>query len=112
MRPAVIILALFCLALSLPPAPKRPHRSAAIHQGAGALALLKQAPPPQPPVSRTIDWVYPPGINPSALWWNVESSTDLRHWIVVITNASGNNSLTVNKAEPLRAFRLSGRSQP
>lgn len=108
-----LILALLCVALTPPPLPKRPHKSAAVNQGAGALALISQ--PKVATVktnSVTFVWQYPAGVNPSNLWWSVMSSTDLRNWTVAISNASGNSTVTVQRIEPIRVYRLSGRNTP
>lgn len=105
-------LCLLCVAATLPPIPKLPHKSAAVHQGAGAKALIAPMPPPAVPVTNTFLWQYPAAINPSNFWWNIEASTDLRTWSVAVSNASGVNTVIVNKNEPVRTFRLSGRMNP
>lgn len=93
----------------LPPVPKRNHVSAAVHQGQGAAKLIAKAVLPPAPTTNTIAWQYPPGIDPSARWWNVETSTDLTTWSVLVSNATGEASINVSKSQPLQAFRLSGR---
>ena len=97
----------------IPPVPARPHKSAAIHQGAGAAALIvKPLIITLVSLTNSVVWQYPPSVNPSNLWWNIESSTDLYHWEVAISNASGQSAINVKPTEPLRVFRLSGRTQP
>ena len=98
----------------LPPKPKRPHKSAAVHQGAGAAALISKLSVivPPSPVTNTIVWQYPPGLVASNLWWNIEASTDLAHWSVLVSNASGASEVSVNKGAPLQVYRLSGRLSP
>ena len=88
---------------------KKPHKPTAVERGAGAAKLIaKIAPAPvQVPRTNTIIWKY--SGNPSNLFWNVESSIDLKSWSVIISNASGPSEFTVKKSEPLRAYRLSGR---
>jgi hypothetical protein len=111
-RALATLLTLSCLAASPPPVPRLKHRHAqGVTQGAGALALIKRTAVLQPRVV-TIDWQYPPGLEPANFFWNVEGSTDLKMWSVIITNASGVNTVTVNRNEPLRVFRLSGRLSP
>jgi hypothetical protein len=94
-----------------PPVPKRPHKSAAIHQGAGAAKLISKI---VPSISRTntFTWLYPPGLDPSQFWWNIESSTDLKNWTVLVTNASGPYSVNVNKSTPLSIYRLRAKLTP
>ena len=108
------LTALFGIGAMIPPGHRQNHRSPAIHQGAGALALISQSAAVLPPSSTTniITWKYPPGIVPSNFWWNIESSTDLRHWSVVIRNATGAYKVTANKIDRLRVYRLSGRILP
>ena len=94
----------------LPPAPKRPHKSAAVHQGDGAAKLLVKPMVAVGPTTNTITWRY--DVNPSNYWWNIESSTDLKNWSVLISNASGVEAVNLKKSEALRAYRLSARVSP
>jgi hypothetical protein len=114
MRYPTLVFVLLCVAASLPTLPKRPNKSVAIHQGAGAAALISRAAliVPPAPLTNIIAWQYPPGIVPSNFWWNIESSTDLRHWSVSIRNATGAYKVTVKKTDHLRAYRISGRILP
>lgn len=105
------MLALLCLAATIPPIPKANHRSASIHQGAAAAKLLIK-PSIVTPRDTLIVWQYPPSINSSNYWWNIETSTDLKRWSVLVSNASGDASVTVGKSKPLRVYRLSGRLNP
>ena len=109
-----LFLVLLCTAASLPPAPPvshRPHKSALVERGAGARALIAKI---VPSVSRTntFTWFYPPGIDPASFWWNIESSTDLKNWTTLVTNASGSFDVHVNKSQPLSVYRLRGRLSP
>lgn len=110
----VCLGAWLCPGQTVSPFPKRPNKSAAIHQGAGAAVLITKLAVIVPPSSRTntIVWKYPPGIVASNLWWNVESSTDLRTWSVLVSNASGVYAVNVTKTAPLRAYRIAGRLSP
>ena len=94
-----------------PPTPKRPHTSSAVHQGAGAAALVKPMMTTRP-TTNAIVWQYPVGLNPSNAWWNIELSTDLKNWSVLISNASGEATVNVKKSQPLQVYRLSGRFAP
>jgi hypothetical protein len=115
MKPALAILALLCVAM-VPPLPdvKRPHKSAAVHQGRAALDQIskpKLSVLPSP-TTNTFAWQYPPDIAASDMWWNIESSTDLRNWSVLVSNASGVCEVNVKKTDALRAYRISGRVSP
>lgn len=106
-----------CLGASLPPLPpkpKLPHASAAVHQGAGAAALISKLAVivPPSPTTNAIAWQYPPGLVASNLWWNIEASTDLAHWSVLVSNASGVCEVRVLRTEPARVYRLCGRMYP
>lgn len=106
-------LAGWCATAGLPPIPhKRAKRVVPQTQGAGAKALLVPLPPPISPGTNVIVWQYPKSINPTDLWWNLEASADLKVWAVVVSNASGAATVNVNKSDPLRIYRLSGRLQP
>jgi hypothetical protein len=115
MKIALAILALLCVAM-VPPVPnvKRPHKSAAVHQGRAAMdqiAKPKLIVLPRP-TTNSLAWQYPPVVVAADMWWNIESSTDLRKWSVLVSNASGVCEVNVKKTEPLRAYRLSGRLSP
>ena len=99
---------------TVPPLPKRPHKSAVVTQGDGAAKLVAKAVVivPPSPTTNTIAWQYPPDVVASNLWWNIEATTDLRTWTVLVTNATGASEITVNKATPLQAYRLSARLTP
>ena len=104
---------------SPPPLPKvmAVHRKVRITQttqGAGAAALIAKAAIVIPPVARTnvMAWRYPSTINPNALWWNLEASTNMRQWSLVQSNATGSLTVTNNRAERMRVFRLVGRVNP
>ena len=101
-----------------PPLPKvkavnRKFRTSQSHQGAAAAVSIAKA-AAVPPVWRTnvILWRYPSGIDPNALWWNIEASTNLRHWFVVRSNATGDLTIVNDKAQRMRVFRLVGRKDP
>jgi len=96
----------------LPPVPKRNHVSAAVHQGAGAAKLIAKAIIPAPPTTNTFVWQYPPGIDPSSRWWNIEASSDLATWLVISSNASGPSEVRVKRTDPPGFFRLAGRLSP
>ena len=108
---AIAALALVCIAATvppLPPVPKRNHKSAAITQGMGAAKLIAKIIPPAVPRTNTFVWRYPPQINPSNFFWNIESSIGVKGpWTVIVTNASGAQDVTVNRTEALRLYRLS-----
>lgn len=112
MRAALAILSLLCVAMVPPvPAIKRSHKSAAVHQGAGAVRLISKVVLPAT-MTNTFVWQYPPGVAAENLWWNIEASSDLAHWSVVISNASGPGEVRVKRTDPPGFFRLSGRSSP
>ena len=98
---------------ALPPIPiiKRPHMSAAVERGAGAKALIAKI-VPSVALTNTIVWLYPPGVSPSQFWWNLESSTDLKNWTTLVTNASGPFDVYVNKSLPLSVYRLRAKLTP
>ena len=115
LRYPALVFVLLCVAASLPLRPKVPHKSAAVHQGAGAAALIAKLAVIVPPAPTTniIVWQYPPSIVASNLWWNIEQAPNpIGPWTVLVTNATGACEIIVNKAEPLRAYRLSGRLLP
>jgi hypothetical protein len=122
MKPNRALPAIFFAGLSFalyavnapPPLPvaKKHYRSGEVARGAGAAKLIAKAAPLAPPHTNSITWLYPANLNPSNFWWNVEASTDLTNWVVVITNASGTCEVTVNRNEALRIYRLSGRFSP
>jgi hypothetical protein len=112
-KTALAILALLCVAMVPPvPAIKRPHKSAAVHQGAGSAKLIAKALVPAPPTTNTFTWKYPPGIMAANWFWNVEASSDLANWITVISNASGPGEVRVKRTDPPGFFRLEGRPSP
>lgn len=118
MKHFAIILALFCISASqpppMPPTPKSVKHwkhAIGVTQGAGALSLITPKSVALPAVY-TFYWQYPAGLNPYDFWWNVESSTDLKNWSVIITNASGESTVNASKSDPLRVYRLSGRLKP
>ena len=101
----------------LPPLKKKPLRASASSlttKGAGAFALITKAAVIAPPALRTntFPWRYPAAINPGNLWWNLETTTNLRTWSVIVSNATGDFTLTNNKTPGLRAYRLVGRANP
>lgn len=103
------LIALTCVAAALPPVPpaKRVYRHAEVTQGMGAAKLIATVMPPAPSTN-TFAWQYPPGINPSNYFWNIESAASVKGpWSVVVTNASGAQDVTVNRNESLRLYRLS-----
>jgi hypothetical protein len=101
---------------------KRPHKSAAVHQGAGAVKLIARIAPAPPATTNTTVWQYPTTIllpnntelvfNPSNYWWSIEASSDLAHWSVVISNATGPGEIRVKRTDPHGFFRLEGRLSP
>ena len=105
------IIALVCVAAMVAPTPpkppKTPPKPAPEQQGASVVVIV-----PPSPRTNIIAWKYPAGLVPSNYWWNVESSTDLRHWSVVIRNATGAYQVTAKKTDRLRAYRISGRLTP
>ena len=121
MRALLTFLALACIAAAVPPMPKIPrhYRHAEITQGDGALDLIRPV-PAKPgfmaiplPISHIFTWRYPASINPSNYFWNIEQATSpLGPWSVVVSNATGATNLFIQKNEPLRIYRLSGRLVP
>ena len=99
---------------ALPPIPiiKRPHKSAAVERGAGATKLISKIVPAPGPTTNTSVWIYPPSINPSNLWFNIEASSDLQNWSVLISNASGPGEVRVKRTDPPGFYRLCGRPSP
>lgn len=105
------LLALLAVAAVPTPLLQR-HKSAAVERGAGAAKLIaKTAPAPSPETNVSV-WQYPPSINPSNLWFNIEASSDLKNWSVVISNASGPGEIHVKRTDPPGFFRLAGRLSP
>jgi hypothetical protein len=95
-----------------PPIPvsKRPHKSAAVHQGAGSAKLIAKIVPAPTPRTNSIPWLYPPGIVASNYWWDIQqASMPTGPWSVLVTNASGAFDVHVNKYESLRIYRLSAK---
>ena len=117
MKPEACILALLCLAAALPPlpaVPKRnhPHKSAAVHQGAGAAKLIARI-VPSVSTTNTFTWLYPPGVNPSQFWWDLEQATSPNGpWSTLVTNASGAFDVHVNKSQALSIYRLRAKLTP
>jgi hypothetical protein len=112
MKPALAILALICVAM-VPPVPSvKHHKSAAMERGAGATKLIAKIAPKPTPTTNTTVWLYSPSINPLNLWFNIEASSDLAHWSVVVSNASGPGEVRVKRTDPPGFFRLAGRSSP
>jgi hypothetical protein len=115
--PSLVFCALCVSAWSIatgpPPVPtiKRPHKSAAVHQGAGSAKLIAKIVPVVVATNTTV-WAYPPSIKPSNYWWNIEWSADFQSWSVVVSNASGPCDIHVNKLEPIIFYRLAGRLSP
>ena len=115
MKAALAILVLLCLGM-VPPVPtvRRPHQSAAVHQGRAALDQIAK---PKlivlpTPTTNIFAWQYPPGVVVTNWFWNVEGSSDLANWTVVISNASGPGEVRVKRTDPPGFFRLAGRLSP
>ena len=115
MKIALAILALLCVAM-VPPVPtvKRVHQSAAVHQGRAALDQIAH---PKlivlpAPTTNSCAWRYPSNVVASNWFWSVEASSDLAHWSVVISNASGPGEVRVKRTDPPGFFRLAGRLSP
>jgi hypothetical protein len=114
-KPALAILAMLCVAM-VPPVPtvKRAHQSAAVHQGRAALDLIAK---PKlivlpAPTTNSFDWRYPPSVVAANWFWNVEASSDLSHWSVVVSNATGPAEVRVKRTDPPGFYRLCGRPSP
>jgi hypothetical protein len=119
------LVGLVGLALAAPPVPPVPKiakaraklsrkaKAAVVTQGAGAGALIMKAVVVvAAPRTNVFPWIYPKTIAASNYWWNLETSTDLWNWAVVCSNATGDYTVTNNKAEARRWWRLHGRTTP
>jgi hypothetical protein len=98
-----------------PPIPvfKHPHKSAAVHQGAGASKLIAKIVLVPTLRTNSIPWLYPPGVVASAFWWDIQqAAAPTGPWTVLVTNASGAFDVHVNKYESLRIYRLSAKVHP
>ena len=114
MRALLLLLLLLCVAMTppLPPVPKRNHKSAAVMRGDGAAKLIARI---APSVSRTntFTWLYPPGVNPSQFWWDIQQATSPNGpWSTLVTNASGAFDVHVNKSQALSIYRLRAKLTP
>lgn len=107
-----ILLAMLCVAATLPPLVKVGHKSAALTQGMGAKALIAKVVLPAAPRTNVFEWRYPPGLNAQSYFWDIQTSTDLKTWTTIITNASGACEVTVNRTEALRLYRLALKLSP
>jgi hypothetical protein len=107
------LLPILCIAASIPPLPKAPHRSAAVTQGMGAAKLIAKVVAPSAPRTNSFAWKYPDGMNPAAFWWDIQTAPNAAGpWTVLITNASGVCEVSVNRNEALRLYRLSAKVSP
>ncbi len=108
-------ISVLCLGATLPPSPPishRNHKSAAVHQGAGAAKLIAKI---VPSVLRTntFTWLYPTGVNPSQFWWDIQQATSPDGpWSTLVTNASGAFDVHVNKSQALSIYRLRAKLTP
>lgn len=111
----IILVSILCLGSALPPlppAPKRNHPSAAVHQGAGAAKLIAKI---VPSVSRTntFTWLYPTGVVAANYFWDLEQATSPNGpWSTLVTNASGAFDVHVNKSQALSIYRLRAKLTP
>ena len=115
----VCLCCVVCLGAALPPIPPKPklppkkrhYKSGEVPRGTGAKALISKV---SIPVSRTnvFLWTFPQGLHPEIYFWNIEQSTDLAHWSVLVSNASGVSEVRVLRTEPARVYRLCGRMYP
>ena len=111
----IILVSILCLGSALPalpPATKRNHKSAAVHQGAGAAKLIAKI---VPSVSRTntFTWLYPPGVVAANYFWDIEQATSPNGpWSTLVTNASGAFDVHVNKSQALSIYRLRAKLTP
>lgn len=107
MRAAGCLALLVCVA-AVPPVPKAPKKHVTpLTQGAGAKQLIaKSVVIPPRWHTNTFVWRYPPSINPSNYWWDIQCSTDLVHWVTVTTHATGDYWVTNTGSR--RVFRLYG----
>lgn len=104
MRRALAILVLLCLGLSGPPlapVPKRPHKSAAVHQGRGALDLIAKAPRAAVAPSVRLDWDYTG--DPTSIVFNVRClkgplAAPAASWPIVATVTSNACVFPLDKA--------------
>ncbi len=106
----IILVSILCLGSALPPlppAPKRNHKSAEVERGAGAKSLIAKLVALPGPRTNTIAWLYPPGVNPSQFWWDIQQATSPDGpWSTLVTNASGAFDVHVNKSQALSIYRL------
>ena len=106
------LIALICLAATLPPpVPKKPVKRY-VEPPRGAQLLLVKPKIVLPPSPRIVTNVWRYAAKDTNLLWDLQSSTDLTNWQTIIWNATGELSVTNNKAEPGRLFRLRGRAFP
>jgi hypothetical protein len=111
-KPVLAILALLCIAAMPPNPPKSRHyKSGEVPRGAGSRALIAKV---VIPVARTnaFLWKFPEGLHPESYFWNIEASSDLANWTVVISNASGATEVRVKRTDPPGFYRLCGRPSP
>jgi hypothetical protein len=110
MKPLPLI-ALLCLAMTLPPLPPKPkHRHRDVPRGAQLLLTLNKvkAKVVAPPLRIvTSPWRYAPGY--TNYFWDLQSSRDLRNWSTIATNCTGDLWATNNRANPMLFYRLKGR---
>ena len=106
----VVFLLLFLLMLFLV------ERSYGQSQGDGAKALLKHPKPAAqlrvvivPGKTNVFTWRYPRGA--TNYWWNLEGSTNLKNWVVIVSNVSGDLAVNATRRDPMKLYRLIGRTR-
>lgn len=113
MKSWAIILALLCVAATLP----KVYRHAEVTQGAGALALIAKPKIVMVPVLPTTNWFawkYPSNINPSNYYWDVTErrwTNGWSSWCVAISNSTtpGRDTVFISRTNKPIEWRLRGR---
>jgi len=112
----LLLISVLCLGASLPPTPPishRPHKSAAVHQGAGAAKLIAKAVPKVSKVTiktRSMVWDWTP--NTGNPWSNMVfvvvsntvPSTPRSAWPVYAVVTTNSCPLTINPSVPQAFF--------
>ena len=90
--------------ISVSPALKAAKAAAAAKPKTAATISIATVPPI---ITNSVQWLYPPGINPNTYCWTLQSSTDLLHWSD-LPGACVTDPLTETTPLPCQFFRLKG----
>lgn len=107
-----------CHGADLPPMPPKVYpKKVEVKRGAELLIQKKALAPSASKVivipwrTNVADWHYSSGIVPNNYWWNLETRTT-DAWTVAQSNVGPGVTVTNNKAEAFRFYRLHGRLTP